>query len=128
MSARVWTLNAARKAVVQDRARAYGGPEQSFQQIADYWTIHVNKRLQILYGEADGNKGNQLPQLTLTGADVAIMMDLLKLARLGTNPEHLDSWVDVAGYAACGAEVSVGDIPAEVPEPSADVKDPMTEC
>jgi len=38
--------------------------------------------------------------------DVALMMALLKIARLKGNPIHGDSWVDLAGYAACGAESS----------------------
>jgi hypothetical protein len=34
------------------------------------------------------------------------MMALMKIARLATNPAHEDSWVDLAGYAACGASVA----------------------
>jgi hypothetical protein len=37
----------------------------------------------------------------------------LKLARLENQPDHMDSWVDLAGYAACGAEIAV-DGPAQV--------------
>ena len=37
---------------------------------------------------------------------VALMMALLKVARLIKSPEHLDSWVDLAGYAACGGEIA----------------------
>jgi hypothetical protein len=37
-------------------------------------------------------------------ADVAAMLALLKIARLQQSPNHRDSWVDLAGYAACGAE------------------------
>ena len=33
-------------------------------------------------------------------------MVLMKLARIkGSNGTHKDSWVDIAGYAACGYEV-----------------------
>ena len=38
--------------------------------------------------------------------DVAAMMALLKIARLMSNPEHVDSWIDGAGYLACGGEVA----------------------
>ena len=38
--------------------------------------------------------------------DVAIMMGMLKIARLASNPQHMDSWVDLAGYAACGGEIA----------------------
>lgn len=30
----------------------------------------------------------------------------LKMARLIHNPSHLDSWIDIAGYARCGVMVS----------------------
>jgi len=33
-------------------------------------------------------------------------MALLKIGRLKSNPIHGDSWVDLAGYAACGAELA----------------------
>lgn len=36
--------------------------------------------------------------------DVANMMVLLKVARNKAS-WHRDNWVDIAGYAACGAEV-----------------------
>jgi hypothetical protein len=42
----------------------------------------------------------------LTGQDVAIMMILLKVSRLGWSPEVADHWLDVAGYAACGYDCS----------------------
>ena len=31
---------------------------------------------------------------------------LLKIARLAVDPTHKDSWVDIAGYAALGGELS----------------------
>jgi hypothetical protein len=33
------------------------------------------------------------------------MMILMKVARLSNQSNHLDSWTDVAGYAACGANI-----------------------
>lgn len=38
--------------------------------------------------------------------DQVNLCTLLKIARLANNPEHMDSWVDLAGYAACGGEIS----------------------
>jgi hypothetical protein len=32
-------------------------------------------------------------------------MVALKMARLCVDEKHMDSWVDIAGYAACGAEI-----------------------
>ena len=33
------------------------------------------------------------------------MMALLKIARIATGGPKEDSWVDLAGYAACGGEI-----------------------
>jgi hypothetical protein len=35
------------------------------------------------------------------------MNALIKVARLSTNPTHKDSWIDLAGYAACGAGIAL---------------------
>ena len=78
-------------AVMSDRNRAYGEPEGNFGNIAAYWNIHLEAR----------KPG------PLTSLDVAIMMKLMKVARLSTNPTHVDSWVDSAGYAACGGGIVV---------------------
>ena len=80
-------LSAAAKIVTQDRNSTYGGPERSFETIAQLWAIHLGYKV--------------------TASDVAIMMALLKIARLSANPAHADSWIDLAGYAACGGEVSL---------------------
>lgn len=77
-------LESAAKAVLTDRAREYGHPEDSFALIAALWSRYTG--------------------CDISTADVAAMMILLKLARVEGNPRHMDSWVDIAGYAACGAE------------------------
>ena len=38
--------------------------------------------------------------------NVAIMMALLKIARIATGTATEDSFVDLAGYAACGCEIA----------------------
>lgn len=81
-------LDAAGKAVLTDRAREYGHPEDSFALIAALWSRYTG--------------------CDISTADVAAMMILLKLARVEGNPRHMDSWVDIAGYAACGAECATG--------------------
>lgn len=85
-------LQEARKITAVDRNSAYGEPEDNFQSIAKFWNAHLSTR----YGPC--------PKLDET--DVALMMVGMKAARLAFNPIHRDSWVDVAGYAACGYEVS----------------------
>lgn len=83
-------LDAAARAVLQDRNASYGPPEKRFQDIADVWNWY------------HGRNGTQ--QVLITAMDVANMMILMKMARLKYNPNHRDSKVDVAGYAACAAE------------------------
>lgn len=70
--------------VTQDRNATHGEPENSFAGIADLWSTYLN--------------------LTIAPHDVAVLMALLKIARLKTNPTNMDNWIDLAGYAACGAE------------------------
>lgn len=102
MSKREEVLSDAIEIVTQDRNREYGGPEDSFGLIADYWTI--------LFG------------IPVTATKVALAMDLLKTARLQSNPAHRDSWVDKAGYSACGYEVSAVDMPVPtIEKPGMDI-------
>lgn len=84
-------LDEAKKHVTGQRQEDYGDPESNFDTIAEYWETHLRASQGLV---------------ALTATDVAIMMTLLKLARLGSNPLHKDSWVDVAGYAACGGELA----------------------
>ena len=85
-------LDDARHAVINERQDEYGDLEDNFEAIARLWSSHLT------------TAHNFLPELD--SIDVAIMMALLKLARLGANPDHADSWVDTAGYAACGGELA----------------------
>ena len=90
VSPRQALLDEAAKIVSGSREATYGGPEQSFSTIAALWTAYLGRRL-IGY--------------SLAPHDVAAMQALLKLARIKESEgQHRDSWVDLAGYAACGAE------------------------
>lgn len=91
MSTRTETLNKANSIVNGARADQYGGPEDSFARIAALWSSYCSSTSQ---------------EVVFSTADVACMMALLKIARLRNSPDHDDSWVDLAGYAACGSEVS----------------------
>lgn len=81
-------------ATVAARGKPYGGVEDNFDRIARFWTAHL------------ANRYNAHAMLKLDGTDVALMMVLLKAARLANQPDHRDSWVDIAGYAACGGAIS----------------------
>ena len=81
-------LEAAEKCVCHDRQDAHGRPEDVFGDVAALWTAYIG----------DGSE--------LDEVDVACMMTLLKIARAKSNPLHMDNWVDIAGYAACGGELA----------------------
>ena len=85
---RLDTLKAAADCVCGSREEDYGSPEDNFAVIAALWTAYTGT--------------------DVTPKDVAMMMALLKIARAkaGSNP---DTYVDLAGYAACGAEISARD-------------------
>ena len=79
-------LEAAKQAVTVDRAATHGDAERNFGLTAAYWSAHLDAEV--------------------TPEDVAVMMTLLKLARIRSNPEHVDSWTDGCGYLACGGEIA----------------------
>lgn len=85
-----WTrkrvLSEAEKCVCGQREQDYGTPEDNFSRIAEFWATY---------------KG-----VEFSPVDVAIMMALLKIARISENPQHMDSWVDGCGYFACGGEIA----------------------
>ena len=82
---RLDTLKAAVECVCGSREEDYGSPEDNFAVIAALWTAYTGT--------------------DITPKDVAMMMALLKIARAkaGSKP---DTYIDLAGYAACGAEIS----------------------
>lgn len=88
-------LAAAEKCVCGDREQDYGIPENSFRLIAEFWHTYLSAKC-VAAGV----------HVQLEPEDVAAMMALLKIARLMSNPEHVDSWIDGAGYLACGGEVA----------------------
>lgn len=84
-----------------DRNDTYGGPESSFKTIATLW----NEYLRVV---------TTIPGDALQPHDVAAMLALLKIARIaGSGGTHKDSWLDLAGYAACGWEVVDVPVPAD---------------
>ena len=79
-------LSTAKSYITRDRQADHGDAEDNFSRIAGYWSLHTGT--------------------TLTATDVAVMMALLKVARIKQNPQHVDNWVDGAGYFACGGEIA----------------------
>lgn len=90
------------KAAVADRGLNYGRPEDNFARIAALWTQHLRNR----YSEPGEEVDMSAWDGSVDSADVAMMMVLMKVARLENSPGHEDSWIDIAGYAACGVELA----------------------
>lgn len=91
-------LNSALAAVCGDRALNYGKPEANFARIALLWNAYVHIRAK--------DQGVEEAKLAFTEWDVANLMILMKVARTMNQPNHKDSWVDIAGYAACAYDIT----------------------
>lgn len=80
-------LKAAEKAVTGQREYDYGKPENNFGMIANLWMSYLG--------------------IPVDPIDVAMMMALLKVARVKTSTAPADDcFADLAGYAACGCEIA----------------------
>lgn len=88
-------LDEASKCISNDRDLGYGTPEDNFGRIAAIWSAILG--------------------YNVTPHQVALCMIGVKVARLANNPGSRDSWVDTAGYAACGAECAFR-VPKEEPK------------
>lgn len=82
-------LDTAKQYVTKDRADTHGDAESNFGLISCYWSAHLNKNI--------------------SAHDVAVMMTLMKLARMKSNPAHIDSAIDAAGYSALAGEIGTGE-------------------
>lgn len=78
-------LQSAIDIVCKDREDTYGSPEDNFSLIAQLWSVYTGTGL--------------------SGKDVAMMMALLKIARIKTGKHKADNYIDLAGYAACACEI-----------------------
>ena len=85
-------LDEARKCVCGQREQDYGTPESNFGLIADLWNTY-------LFPSLNENR------YVISAMDVAMMMALMKIARIRNGGGTGDSFVDLAGYAACGGEI-----------------------
>lgn len=83
---KVEILEAAAVCVNGQRQQDYGTPEDNFSLIAKLWGVYTGHGY--------------------TPVDVAMMMALLKTARIKTGCGTEDSFVDLAGYAACAGEIA----------------------
>lgn len=79
-------LESAIKQIDGSRENDYGKVEDNFGLIGLLWTDYLNT--------------------LVTANDVALMMCLLKIARCKNGGSSGDSYVDIAGYAACAGEIA----------------------
>ena len=77
-------LEQAKICVCGHRQSDYGTPEDNFNRIGKLWSAYRD--------------------IECTAKDVAIMMALLKVARIKAG-NSIDSAIDLAGYAACAGEI-----------------------
>jgi len=70
--------------VIDARGDHYGTPLDNFTKIARLWSVILD--------------------IEVTPIQVGLCLDAVKTARLCATPEHWDSLVDKAGYAAATAE------------------------
>ena len=79
-------LDRAKAIVTGEREKQYGKPEDNFAIIAELWGAYTGYKF--------------------SPVDVAMMMALLKVALIKTGVGTVDSFVDLAGYAACAGEIA----------------------
>ena len=80
-----WSILGHTAKVLEERRDDYGDPVEQFRAIAERWSITLGT--------------------PITPSQVALCMIDLKLARLAYDPGHVDSVVDVIGYAALLREI-----------------------
>lgn len=79
-------LDQAKTLINGDRAQQYGDARDTHKRIAQMWNA-------VVPGCND-----------ISVTDVALMMVCVKVIRATRTPSKADSWIDIAGYAALGAE------------------------
>jgi len=73
-------------ATVKDRRGAYGSPDANYHRLAGLWSAVFETDVSAL--------------------ETVLCCIEMKVARLVNDLTHEDSWVDIAGYAAIGYEIS----------------------
>lgn len=81
-----WELLELTKSILRERQREYGSSEPHFVRVARIWSA--------------------LLRIELSPHHVPLCLAALKLVRAAEAPDHLDSWIDLAGYTALGAQVA----------------------
>ena len=86
-------LKKARDLITGDRNKTHGDAFQNHAEIAEFWNIFLDKKLQ--------------PMASITAEDVALMMVLMKISRNTQGKKNnLDNFIDMCGYAAIAGEIN----------------------
>lgn len=82
-------LDTAKQYVTKDREATHGNMEDNFEAIATLWNQYFDC------------------ERSFSPIDVAVMMALLKIARLKSNKDNPDNYIDACGYMACAGELAL---------------------
>ena len=86
-------LAEASRIISRDRNLSHGDAFQNHAEIAEFWNIYLDKKLQ--------------PMASITAEDVALMMVLLKISRNTQGKKNnMDNFIDMCGYAAIAGEIN----------------------
>ena len=86
-------LKKAKDLISGDRNGTHGDAFQNHAEIAEFWNIFLDKKLQ--------------PMASITAEDVALMMVLMKISRNNQGKKNnLDNFIDMCGYAAIAGEIN----------------------
>ena len=86
-------LAEASRIISRDRNLSHGDAFQNHAEIAEFWNIFLDKKLQ--------------PMASITAEDVALMMVLLKISRNTQGKKNnMDNFIDMCGYAAIAGEIT----------------------
>jgi hypothetical protein len=88
-------LNQARDLINGPRDQDYGDALVNHRRIAIGWDV-IAKTAIKKHGR-------------ITPAHVALMMDWVKTSRLMESIDHVDSWIDKAGYTGLGGEFALNE-------------------
>ena len=81
------------KRIVAEREGQHGKPAETFKAIAAAWSVYLTAIVGV--------------PVMLREEDVAMMMVELKVQRFaGGQSKHMDTLLDIAGYAACAGELA----------------------
>ncbi len=82
-------LKRAKKIVAGSRHDLHGDRHETFELVAQYWNVYLDKN-----------------GIELSGSDVAVLLSLLKTARSQVGRYNEDDYVDAAGYQGIAGEIA----------------------